>query len=387
MRNFLIFLLITVVGASGWLLGNQAARKSAAVKNDEDIATPVIVRRPTVIRAIGKLEPQNGIAKVFAPQGERIDSLYNLNVGDRVTAGQPVVKLASLEIRQLELRVAQAKQYDAMRQMKFEESKGKQKQAGAALAVADATAINDQIAVKGEALALLHRQRAAAQDQLVRLESLKSNELTANMIGQTDLEKQRLLIAQVQSKIEAAKTEIKLATEKADRARQAAQLELDAAAMAVRDGSNAMFPHATLDSAIDAARKAVELSEIKAPVSGEILDIIVRPGDTAVNQPVLLIGDTEKMVCVAEVNDVNLRYIKTGNNAIVTSVALGKPILGKVISNGMMIGPPSMKDPNPFASVDRKTGRVTILLDDSAEIRNFVNLQVDVEIDLGVENE
>jgi hypothetical protein len=42
-----------------------------------------------------------------------------------------------------------------------------------------------------------------------------------------------------------------------------------------------------------------------------------------------------------------------------------------------------MKDPNPFASVDRKTGKVVIEIDDVAAASHFINLQVDVVIDTG----
>ena len=91
------------------------------------------------------------------------------------------------------------------------------------------------------------------------------------------------------------------------------------------------------------------------------------------------------MVCIAEINDVSFRYVKNGAKVTISSVALESTITGEVLSRGVMIGPPSMKDPNPFASVDRTTGRVVIKLDDSSIAQDFVNLQVDVEIGLASE--
>ena len=66
-----------------------------------------------------------------------------------------------------------------------------------------------------------------------------------------------------------------------------------------------------------------------------------------------------------------------------TSSALEQDLTGVVSSKGIMIAPPSMQDPNPFASVDRKTGRVIIALDDNQAAKNLINLQVDVEIKIG----
>ena len=363
------------------MLRTQYERRLEAEANQENIATPVEVPRPTTIRGIGKLEPHSGIFKIYAPQGQRVDSLYGLKVGDLVEPGQKIVKLSSLELRELELKLANAKKLDAERQLRYENTKGEKKKEAAQLAVAEASSIRDQIQSKSKSVDLLRQQLEAANQQYARLQNLKSNQLTMSMIGQTDLEKQRLLIEQLDSKIEQAEDEIRLGNQQADRAVKAAQVELEAIETALVDAHDAI-PGETLNSAIAAAEKGVELSEIESPVKGHVLDLVMRPGDTATNQPVMLLGDTNQMVCVAEINDVNFRYVEKGVKATISSIALDQPITGEVISRGIMIGPPSMKDPNPFASVDRKTGKVVIKLDDNSVAKNFVNLQVEVEINL-----
>ena len=123
------------------------------------------------------------------------------------------------------------------------------------------------------------------------------------------------------------------------------------------------------------------MTEIRSPVAANILDIVVRTGDTATNQPVMLLGNTETMVCVAEINEAKMPDVRVQSRATISSPAFDQPLTGTVISKGVMIGPPSMTDPNPFASVDRKTGQVVIELDSNTPARDFVNLQVEVEIE------
>ena len=64
-------------------------------------------------------------------------------------------------------------------------------------------------------------------------------------------------------------------------------------------------------------------------------------------------------------------------------------ITGSVLEIGNMIAPPSMKNPNPFAAVDRKTGTVKIEIDSthSEMAGRFVNLQVEVRISKTKEEE
>ena len=385
MRFLLILVLIALAGVGGWFVRVQYEnRLQSEVANEEVVTSTASAPTPKTVRGIGKLEPLSGIYKIYAPQGERIDSLYGRTIGDPVNVGDAIVKLAGLEMRQLELDLANARMQDATNQLGYENSKAEKKKEAAQLAIAEAESIRDQIEAKGKGVELLKMQLDATRQQLQRLQNLKANSLTTKMIGQTDIEKQKLLIAQLNSKIQQAEDEIRLGFATAERAEQAARVELTAIEEAIENSYNSV-PGNSIQAAIDAAKKAVELSEIKSPVKGRVLDIVVRPGDTATTQPVLLLGDTEQMVCIAEINDVSFRYVKNGAKVTISSVALESTITGEVLSRGVMIGPPSMKDPNPFASVDRTTGRVVIKLDDSSIAQDFVNLHVDVEIGLASE--
>ena len=376
MRNALIVLLILAAAAAGWYGGTQSAKPSSP-EIAEEVATPPSVSR-TSIRGIGKLEPHTGVLKIMAPIGQRIESIFDLEIGSSVNNEQAIVKLAGSDKAEIELQLALAKKADAEKKEAVEKSQGGLQQQAAVLALQEARAKRGEVESKGKGIELLDAQLATASDMLKNLQNLKSNPATSRLIGVADIEKQRLVVQQLETKISQSHEEVRLAGEAIGRAEAAAQLDIERIETMLGES---VLPENSINTAIDAAQRALELLEIKSPISGTVLDIVVRPGDTATNQPVMLIGDTSRMVCVAEINDSSLAKVQVGAVATVTSSAIDEELTGKVISKGVMIGPPSMKDPNPFASVDRKTGRVVIELAESDLASKFVNLEVDVAIE------
>ena len=376
MRNALTIFLILAAAVGGWFVGTKNTPLSAPTETSVEVAEPSLATK-TPVRGIGKLEPHSGVLKIMAPVGQRIESLYDLQIGDSVDIDQPIVKLAGRERAELELKLALAKQEDARKKESFEKSQGMLQKQAAELALAEAKSGADEVESKGTGIELLKAQLRTADSTLQNLRNLKSNPATRRLVGQSDIDKQQLLVQQIETKIAQSEDEIRLANQKIERAQQAAQLDIDRVESLL---SNSALPENSMNAAIEAAEKAVEMLEIKSPIDGAVLDVVVRPGDTATNQPVMLIGDTTSMVCVAEINDSGMLKVEVGTSATITSSAFESPLTGTVISKGVMIGPPSMKDPNPFASVDRKAGQVVIALDTSDVAASFVNLQVDVEI-------
>ena len=376
MRNALTIFLILAAAVGGWFVGTKNTPFSPPTETSVEVAEPSLATK-TPVRGIGKLEPHSGVLKIMAPVGQRIESLYDLQIGDSVDIDQPIVKLAGRERAELELKLALAKQEDARKKESFEKSQGMLQKQAAELALAEAKSGADEVESKGTGIALLKAQLRTADSTLQNLRNLKSNPATRRLVGQSDIDKQQLLVQQIETKIAQSEDEIRLANQKIERAQQAAQLDIDRVESLL---NNSALPENSMNAAIEAAEKAVEMLEIKSPIDGAVLDVVVRPGDTATNQPVMLIGDTTSMVCVAEINDSGMLKVEVGTSATITSSAFESPLTGTVISKGVMIGPPSMKDPNPFASVDRKAGQVVIALDTSDVAASFVNLQVDVEI-------
>ena len=392
-RAFLIILFASLTGVAGWYLGtrygpsspsdgglNSATNANAALGASSADAT-----RKT-IRCQGKLEPSSGLIRIVAPSGERIARLTDKKVGHVVEAGEALLTLQSQVLREKDLELANARRADALLKTEFEKGQGSFQLASAELALVQANASDEQITSEAKKIALLQRQLDAGEQLLKRLQGIQSNPATTDLVNQTDIDKQVLMVGQLKLQIEQAHLDVEFSQKSADRAKDIAKNNL----MTVQDSlenADKAAPLKTLDAAVALAKQALEMTEIKSPIdNATILDIIVREGNSVTNQPVMILGDTSKMVCIAEINDLFLKLIDLEKHpklrARISGIALEQPLSGTVISKGIMIGPPSLKDPNPFASVDRRTGTVTIQLDDSEFAAKFVNLQVDVEIEI-----
>ena len=199
MRIFLVLILAAICGTAGWFLGSRYGESPANLATETE--TVSLSQAIDNVNGLGKLEPASGVIKILAPQGQKIETLFDLRVGDRVEQDQPLVRLAAHEARQLELNIATAKRNDAFNQLEMEKSKGDFKQDSAKLALQQAASLEDKINDKAVQLDHLTEQRNAAQQQLQRMQNLDTNPLTTNMIGTVDLEKQRLLVASINAKI------------------------------------------------------------------------------------------------------------------------------------------------------------------------------------------
>jgi HlyD family secretion protein len=380
MRLVLTVFFVILAGAVGWYLGwryGQPLKNS----NSKEQPTQSSERVPEVVFGQGKLQPQSGLIKIVGPPGERVESLFDAKVGDEVVEDQELVLLQSHRMRQIELDLAIARKNDALVKAQYEKQLAEFKKRAATLAVEETRSADEMIASKSTSIELLKRQRETAENLLEKLRRLRNDDSTRNIVNESEIEKQDLLVDQLALQIEHAELELDQSKERAIRAKQAAEIDLQTVDFALAN-DDAAIPLKSLDKSIAAAESALALTTIKSPIDGRILDIIVRPGDAIANQSIMLIGDTSQMMCVAEINDSQIRHVHVGARAKISSSALPNSIYGTVQSKGVMVGPPSMKDPNPFGSVDRSTSQVLIRLDDSEFTWQVVNTQVDVEIEI-----
>lgn len=131
---------------------------------------------------------------------------------------------------------------------------------------------------------------------------------------------------------------------------------------------------------LDAAKARLELTRVRAPIDGQILEIHARPGERVGEKGVLEMGETEKMVAVAEVYETDIASIAEGQRAVIRSPALAKPISGVVGRIGLKIGRMDVLDTDPVAKADSRVVEVRIDLDSSEQVARLTNLQVEVEI-------
>lgn len=132
---------------------------------------------------------------------------------------------------------------------------------------------------------------------------------------------------------------------------------------------------------LDAAKARLELTRIRAPIDGQILEIHAREGERVGSGGVLEMGETDKMVAVAEVYETDIAAIVEGQRALIRSSALSEPIWGVVSHIGLKIGKMDVLDTDPIAKADSRVVEVRIDLDSSEAVSRLTNLQVEIEIE------
>ncbi len=130
------------------------------------------------------------------------------------------------------------------------------------------------------------------------------------------------------------------------------------------------------------ARHRAELARsfVRAPVAGRVLDLHARPGELVGADGILELGRIEEMYAIAEVYETDIRFVRTGQRARVTSDALAAPLEGTVVRIRPKVNKLDEIGTDPAALKDARIVEVEVKLDDAAAAANLTHLQVQVEI-------
>ena len=134
-------------------------------------------------------------------------------------------------------------------------------------------------------------------------------------------------------------------------------------------------------AALDLAESQFQRTIVLAPVDGQILQVLVREGE-GVAGPILKMGDTAAMQVRAEVYETDVRQIRPGQTAVVTSRAFDQELTGRIIHIGSLVHRNDIFNVDPTAEVDARVVEVRIALDDSSTAAKYVQHQVHVAIDV-----
>ena len=134
-------------------------------------------------------------------------------------------------------------------------------------------------------------------------------------------------------------------------------------------------------SDLDAAQARLDLSEVRSPIAGQVLEIHAREGERLGAEGLMEIGETGRMYAVAEVYETDIGRVRVGQRARIRSPALPRELEGQVERIGLKIGKKDVLDTDPAARIDARVVEVEILLDDAAQVAGLKNLQVDVAIE------
>jgi HlyD family secretion protein len=140
---------------------------------------------------------------------------------------------------------------------------------------------------------------------------------------------------------------------------------------------------------VERAQAELDLATVRSPQDGQVLKIHTRPGELVGNQGIVSLGQTQRMVAVAEVYEVDLSHVQVGQDATVISKNNAFPhvLCGKVVEVGLEINKQDVLNTDPAAQFDARVVEVKVLLDDASSHRvaGLTNLSVQVSIDVNEE--
>jgi HlyD family secretion protein len=126
----------------------------------------------------------------------------------------------------------------------------------------------------------------------------------------------------------------------------------------------------------------LEATIIRAPFAATILKVHSWPGSRVSDKGILELGDTQRMVAVAEVYEADIQRVKPGQKATVRVSSSGQTLTGEVAEIGQMIGRKDVLNNDPVADTDARVIEVRIGLSpqDSRRVAGLTNARVEVEI-------
>lgn len=350
--------------AVGFGLGILTINRLGQAQNQATAQKPAI-SKPAVtnVTALGRLEPRGEVIQLSAPSsitGVRIDRLL-VKEGKRVRAGDLVAILdnhdraqAALEEAKEEVKVARANlaQVEAGAQTgEIEAQKATIARLEAELQGQKQTLQATVARIEAEqrnALVDFERYEKLYQDGVISAQQLDSRRLSAKTATEQLNESQSSrvqAIATIEKQIAEAKATLNKIQEVRPTDVNLAQAEIDRAIAQVKQ-----------------AQADLALTAVKAPVSGEIIEIHTHSGEAISSDGIAEIGRTEQMIVVAEVLEEDIGKVRLGQRATISSENLAFPgeLHGTVIEVGRKIGKQDVLDSDPAADVDARVVEVKI---------------------------
>ncbi|WP_373480450.1 HlyD family efflux transporter periplasmic adaptor subunit [Geminocystis sp.] len=380
--------------------------------------------REKSVTALGRIEPLGEVIKVISTPtmaGAKVKTLL-VRQGDKVKKGDIIAittdfdsKKAELETAKQEVKVAQTNlaiiqagakegtikaQESAIESLKAElngiiaTNKAKISRLNAQLSTEKAEKEANIQRFKAEvknAQSELQRYQELAQDGVISESNLESKQLTFDTVTQSYQE----ALASYQKTISTVTEEIREA--EAFTTQQVNTLtkkiaEGEAKLREIREirEVDVIQSQAQINKAMALVKQAdieLDLTLIKAPSDGTILEIMAREGENVDNATgVVEMANTTQMVAIAEVYESDVSKIKLGQETTIKSDnnSFNETLKGKVIEISSKIGKKDVLETDPAASVDARVVEVKIAInpENNDIISNLIYAQIIAEISL-----
>jgi HlyD family secretion protein len=351
---------------------------------------PVISATPAPIKtvsALGRLEPEGEVIQVFAPtsiEGARVETL-NVTHGQQIRKGDVIAvldtyarRLAALQEAQEQVRVSQA-------QLSQVEAGAKSGQIQAQARVVDRQQAELQTETRAQEAEIA---RLEAELNHAELEARRYQVLYTDGAVSASLRDSKQLIADtVRQQLNEAQVNLSRIQQSRQQQVSEALATLDQIAE-VRpvDVNVARSQVAAAQASVARAQAELDLATVRSPQAGQVLKIHTRPGELVSDKGIISLGQTQRMVAVAEVYEVDLNHIRVGQTATVISKnnAFPEVLRGEVTEVGLEINKQDVLNTDPAAQFDARVVEVKVLLDEtsSRQVAGLTNLSVQVSIDI-----
>lgn len=374
----LIFMLIGASAISGGivyaLMQPQAASQGST---SSSVSKPL----KHSVAALGRLEPRGEIIRLSAPatlEGSRLGRL-SVREGDTVSAGQVIAvldtqerRLAALQKAQTDVQVAKAKLENVR------SGKGGQIEAQQAV-VGRATSEEQGVAAQMGTIARLRAELLDAQRQFERFRQLSED----GAISTSELDARRLSVETLEAQLkEAEATLVRLQKSAEAQIREANANLSRIKATTPTEIQVAEAELASAEAAVQQAKADLELTYIRAPITGTVLKVHSRPGEVIGQDGIAELGQTDRMNVVAQVYRTDINKVRPGQRATITSEVFPDALEGTVSQIGLQVKQQDIFDTNPLSNTDNNVVEVRIELDpmSSQKVSTLSNLQVQVVI-------
>jgi HlyD family secretion protein len=368
------------LGSSLWSFQSKSRDRNP---NNIESANAAAKPRLKNVAALGRLEPQGEITRLSAPnslEGSRIEKLL-IEEGDYVKSGQVVAILDSQESRLATLKQAQSNVLTAQAQLAKVEAGAKSGDVNAQKAnIIRLTAeLNGGVATQEAEIRRIEADLRNAEIEYARYANLQRD----GAISKSELDSKKLRLDVVQNQLNQAQAALSRLVSTVAAQKEEAQATLNSI-KEVRP-VDVQVARSQVESAMRAAEKAkadLDLTYIRAPMDGMVLDVGVRAGEVVGNNGIASLGRTERMYVVSEVYETDIASIRSGQPAIVTSSAFPGKLTGQVNQIGREVKKQGIFDVNPLANTDFRIVEVKVELDPSSsrKVAGLSNLQVQVVI-------
>jgi HlyD family secretion protein len=356
---------------------------------DRPVAQSIAVAAPKVekVSALGRLEPEGEVIQVFAAtsiDGARVENL-KIKHGQQIRKGDLIAVLDTYARRQAALEEAREQVTVAEAQLRQVEAGAKSGQIRSQSQVVDRQAIEleTETAAQRATVARLEAELRNAELEDRRFQSL----YTTGAVSESLRDTKQLTADTVRQQLNEAKANLN----RIQLSRQKQVLEAEATLTQIAevrpvDVNLAQAQVARALAGVKRAEAEKDLALVRSPQDGRVLKIHTRNGEIVGNKGIISLGQTQRMVAVAEVYELDISRIRIGQIASVTSKnnAFPEILRGKVSEVGLEINKQDVLNTDPAAKFDVRVVEVRVLLDadSSRRVAGLTNLSVQVSFDV-----